>query len=79
MTGICKYNDREAAQSRRNSCPVNNPNRASVSHRVPFREMIDNQYDEVTNGNQSNNAGIFQGIESAKEGKGNDDKPVQFN
>lgn len=77
MAGICKHNDRETAQGRRDSCPVNDTNRASVSHRVPFGEMIDNQNDKVSNRNQSDNAGIFQGIEPTEEGKGDDDKPVQ--
>jgi hypothetical protein len=40
--------------------------------------MIDDQNDKVSNGDQSNNAGIFQGIEPAKEGKRDNEKPVQY-
>ena len=77
MTGVCKHNDRETAQCRRNSCPVNNADRAPVSHRIPFCKVINNQDDKVSNGDQSDNAGVFQGIEPAEEGKGDDDEPVQ--
>ena len=77
MAGVRKHYDRETAQSRCNSCPVNDTDRTPISHRVPFCEVIDDQDDKVSNGDQSNDAGIFQRIKPAKEGKGDDDEPVR--
>lgn len=77
MASICKHNDREAAESRNNSRPLNDTNRTAISHRVPLRKMINDQNHKVSNGDQSNNAGIFQRIETAKERKWDNDEPVR--
>jgi hypothetical protein len=62
MTGICKDDNREALESRDKSSPFYNSDNPSVRHGVPLGKVIDYEYYEISDRNQSYDTGVFQRI-----------------
>lgn len=47
MASKCEDNYGETAEGRDWACPMNDTNRTTIGHRIPFNKMIDDQDDQV--------------------------------
>ena len=65
MASVRKYNDWKTTQGRYDAGPLDDANRATVSFCIPLREMINDQNNKIANGHQSDDAGIFERVETS--------------
>jgi hypothetical protein len=75
---ICKNDDRETLEYRNKSPPSNHPYWPSIGHSITLGKMIDYKNDKIPNGYQRYDACIFQGVQTAKEGKRDYNKPSVY-
>lgn len=73
MTSVCKNNYGKCAQECHCTLRLEDAEGALVLQRFGA-EMINHENDEVANGYQGNDAGIFERVESSKETQGNDEE-----
>jgi len=64
MASKRKNNDWQAIQDRDSALWLNRPDNASIRHGIPFYEMRQYEYNQVSNGYQCNNTGIFQRVQT---------------
>ena len=62
VTGVCEYNDWEAAQRWNRPAPSDDTDRTPVLLCVASEEMEDHEYDQVSNRDEGNNARILKRI-----------------
>jgi hypothetical protein len=62
MTSIGEDNDGKTAERSNSTFPLCDANRSSLRHCVALPEMIYNQYNQVSDGDESNDARIFQRV-----------------
>ena len=67
MAGVSKDHNRKAAQSRYRTSPMNYTNRSSILHGIPLDEVCHDENDQVANGDERNNARVFERVQAAKE------------
>ena len=60
MTCICEDDDWKAAERSYSALPSNDPDRSSILHCIPLYEVRQDQYNEVPNRYQCNDARILQ-------------------
>ena len=76
MTCVGKDDDGETGQNRNDALVRHDTDVALETHVIALCKVVYNQDDKITNRDESNNAGIFERIESAEEREWNYDKPV---
>ena len=64
MAGVGENNDRKAAQERHCALWLNQSQRASIHHGITLDKVRKNQYHEVADGYQGDDARIFQGVQT---------------
>lgn len=60
MAGETKNNDWKTAQEGDRALRSNYSYKASIRHGIPFDEVCKNQYNQITDGYQRNDASVFQ-------------------
>lgn len=75
MTCISKDNDRKTLKGRDKPCPLDDPYWSPIRHCISFSKMVYHKNYKISNGYQCYDASVFQGIQAAKERKGNHNKP----
>jgi hypothetical protein len=75
MACISKDNDGKALERGHKPCPLENSYRSSIRHGVSLGKMIFYEHDKISNGYQSYDARVLQGVQAAEERKGNYNKP----
>ncbi|KAH8712776.1 hypothetical protein HC256_005950 [Beauveria bassiana] len=68
---IGKYDDWQGAQCLDGASPFNNANVAGVSVGISSK-VVDNQDDQVADGDEGDDASVFERVEAAQEAEGND-------
>lgn len=76
MACVCKDNDWESSQSGNGTSPLEDPDCSPVGHSVAFDEMRHDENDQVRNGEQGNDASVFERIQAAEEREWDDDEPA---
>ena len=64
MACVCKDNDGKTAQGRDQTPPADNANLAAVRHGVSLEKVREHKDDKISNGDESNHAGVFEGIKT---------------
>lgn len=64
MARICENNYRETTERRYRTLPSDNSNDSPIHHGIAFIEMSDDQNDQISNGYQCNDTGIFEGVQT---------------
>jgi len=73
---VCKHYDRETLEGRNKTAPLDDSDYSSVGHSISFAEVVDDQNDQVSNGDQCDNTRVLERIKTAKECEGNDNEPM---
>jgi hypothetical protein len=68
MASIRENNNRQAAERGNRTFPLHNTNWPSICHGVTLCKMIYDQDNQVSDGDESHDARILQGIQAAQEG-----------
>jgi hypothetical protein len=78
MACISKDNNGKTLKSRDKLCPLDHPYWSPIRHCITFSKMVYHENDKISNGYQCYDASVFQGIQAAKERKGNHNKPSRI-
>ena len=74
MAGVCENDDGDAAEGRDGGFPVHDAQGfGNGGFGVAFDEVREDEDDEVADGDEGDYAGVFEGVEAAEEGEGDDD------
>jgi hypothetical protein len=75
MTCVGKDDDGETSQDRNDTLVRHDTDIALETHVIAFCKVVNNQHDEIANRDKSNDAGVLERVESAEEGKRNNNQP----
>ena len=75
VAGVGEDDDGQGTQGRKCALGLDAANWAAVLLGVAGGVVVDDQHNQVSNGNQSNDGGVLQGVETSQEGQWNDDQP----
>lgn len=64
---ICEHNDRETGEGIHRSTPFKVMNLSTILEGIALDEVGHDQDDQISDGDQGNDASVFQRIESPKE------------
>ena len=67
MTSVGKDHDGKAGQKLLQTAPSDCFDGASIWYCITLRKMAQNEQYEICNGRQSNDAGVFEGVQSAEK------------
>lgn len=73
VTRISKYDDRQGAQGLDGASPFNDANLTRVSVGVGSK-VVDDEDNQVANGDEGDDAGVLERVETAQEAKRNDEQ-----
>lgn len=63
MTSVREYNDGKTAEGCDGALPSDYPDGTSILHRVSLDKVCNNEYDEITDRDQSNDTCVFQRVQ----------------
>jgi hypothetical protein len=75
---VTKNNDRECSERRYWAGPLKDTDRAALSDGVALDVVGDDEDNEIGDGEEGYNAGVFEGVEAAQERQWDDDKPDEL-
>ena len=75
VAGVRKDNDREGSEGADRTGPLEDPDGATRCDGVALDVVRDNQDDQVGDGEEGNDRGVFERVEAAEEGQRDDDEP----
>ena len=67
VTRVGKDDDGETGQDRDDTLVGHNANIALETHVITLCKVVDNQDNKITNGDESNDAGVLERVESAEK------------
>ena len=78
MACVCKHYDWETLEGRNKTAPLDDSDHSSISHSISFTEVVNDQNDQVSNGDQCDNTRVLERIKTTKERERDDNEPMEL-